>query len=716
MIGAFKDRLKKIQQKRTSKSGSKIISPAKADDLSQTQPEPVSTPAKTLEVAPVVSLFPKSPPVTDIFLGSTAQHADINREEIPSPKFEGKTSGDSFGSEITTSLHSGDPFPSFKDDTRENITVEAVNPSDDDDDDEFPSIPPPPVPALPPPDIMDLTPPPSDPAPLDNATKIEKKPSFKTALAKRHSSIVQKEVWKQKSDVLEGAMSAPLPLFIQSKPKGTLQESNFNDSSESLSSLPDSPPPTLPDSPPPLLPDSPPPLLPDDSNEMADDVMELPQTEELGSGSEDKGDLSLDPSHSPSEVLNQNSSNLESRPLSLPDSTPPIPPDSPTLPPTLPDSTPHAIPEPFPPTLPDSAPPTMSESLPSTLLDSAPPTMPESLPESLPTYFPSTSVPEPPISPLPTLHADTERHSLSVSPSDYIKTSTPQSQSSNDIQSVSLILAATPPSTSLSFERPPSEGHSKSSAKSPQSTIGAKPESQNEAFDDLKSSSEPNIEPAFSKDPGVQLRKGKQFRPTEYRQSFPLTINTQDTVRVISTDSPPASPDLKFTRVSKKIWKSPKNPLDDFLFSASTGNVTENFTPIHDSARHPTGSMRSLQSNDSTLLDRSSFLKNNLPGGGAVLSPLVAMTSTPTQREVADLEGGIDPKVPPAVPVGWDTESPIEKEKEMKIKDPIKPRQLEAVLRVTDRAKHSPINSFILDSNLLDVSNTSNLILWPSLY
>ena len=662
----------------------------KADDLSETKPIVQPTQLASSETSTPVDSFVheasplESPPVTDSIAGGTAQQGWTDRETM-TPKLESKTS------EIPSTHSSSTPFSfsGFKD---EDIIMQDNGPpsgNDDDDDDELPPIPPPPIPDMPPPDMMDLTP------PMEHNKRVKKKPSFKTVLRERHSSIAQKEVWKKKSDVLEGAMSGPLPLFIQSKANenGEMaqQGSAFKDSSESLSSVPDSPPPTLPDSPPPLLPDSPPPMLPDGSHE--DVFLEFSQTEKTGR-SKEKDDLGPSPGLSTpshlSDVLEQDaSSNLESvksRPLSLPDSPPP----------THPKPPPHA-------SLPDSAPPTLPESLPPTLPDSPPPTLPESLPPP-----PSTSVPELPISPLPnsSTSTDAERDLLSLSSSvnELIKTSTPRNQSSNDAQSrESLILAATPPSTSLSPDNPPSESHRKSPARSAQNT-----KLDGSSLDDFKSSSEPSLEPS-QQDDGVQLRADKHFRPVEYRQSFPLAVNTHETVKVISHGSPPASPDLKFTRVSKKTWKHFKGHLDDLSSSASTGNVTEG-TPARETSGRPTGSLRSLQSDDSFSLDRSHFLqKNQQAGGGATLSPLVAVsTSTPAHAPkkpaAADLGGGAEKQVSHAEPVG---KSPVEDgvcEEQLKLRGPVKPRQLDIVRRETDRSKKSPINSFVLDSNLLDVS------------
>ena len=154
--------------------------------------------------------------------------------------------------------------------------------------------------------------------------------------------------------------------------------------------------------------------------------------------------------------------------------------------------------------------------------------------------------------------------------------------------------------------------------------------------------------------------------------------------------------------------------MDDLSSSASTGNVAAS-PATHEFSQHHTGSLRSIQSDDSIVFDKSSFLPKN-QSGLAMLSPLVATsTTTPTHTQAAEeaTSDGSDtpppppPSLPPSYPVGRDTESPVVEdsyEQQAMIKGPIKPRQLDVIRRVSSKTKNSPISSFVLDSSLLDVS------------
>lgn len=178
-----------------------------------------------------------------------------------------------------------------------------------DDDDELPSVPPPPIPDLPPPPD-DL---PMDSDTEDNVHETNKeeqaaveavtntKSDQKTMKSMTKSSfrtIRKKEEWTRKSEALDSSMFEPLPLLVSSKttksrlpdplPEGDessghmkyttskqTEESNsltdedniLHGSSESLPSLPESPPPQLPDGPPPDLATSFPPEFESDITE-----------------------------------------------------------------------------------------------------------------------------------------------------------------------------------------------------------------------------------------------------------------------------------------------------------------------------------------------------------------------------------------------------------------------------------------------------------------
>ena len=246
------------------------------------------------------------------------------------------------------------------------------------------------------------------------------------------------------------------------------------------------------------------------------------------------------------------------------------------------------------------------------------------------------------------------------------------------------------------------------------------------ATDDLKSISTPNITAEGTHqrdDTKVQLRADKRLHPVEYRQSLPTS--TDKYVRVISDGSPPTSPDLKFTRVAKKKWTNMRNLSDDLSASASTGNVI-NEGRGGKSMGPTTGSLRSFQSDESISFEKSSFLqKPTIP------SPLAAMsTSTPTQISngprksdgfskkispiiVAKLkEGDKQRRLSPAnaravVPAGDGLHASADNLPQtqfLRVNRPLKRGQLDIVRGFTERAKQSPMSSFILDSNLLDVS------------
>ena len=199
-----------------------------------------------------------------------------------------------------------DVCPSLDDGTppqiREKSPATDFPPMDDDDDD-MPTAPPPPIPDLPPP---------SDDLPVgsdhsdesedileDNgqSTADEVPKEVKMTTKSSFRTIRRKEEWKRKSEELDSGMFDPLPLLVSNKTskshlpdsvpeedespkemkKNTTQlvdkeqeKDILHGSSESLPSLPESPPPQLPDGPPPDLPSS----FPPDKIEFESDALE----------------------------------------------------------------------------------------------------------------------------------------------------------------------------------------------------------------------------------------------------------------------------------------------------------------------------------------------------------------------------------------------------------------------------------------------------------
>lgn len=256
--------------------------------------------------------------------------------------------------------------------------------------------------------------------------------------------------------------------------------------------------------------------------------------------------------------------------------------------------------------------------------------------------------------------------------------------------------------------------------------------------DDMKSASASDINISHQhSDNRVQLRKGKGVRSAHYRQSLPLSV---DTVKVISHGSPPASPDLKFTRIAKRTWRSPRKMIDDLSSSASTGNVIDDIS-THELRGAMTESLHSFQSNDSISLDRSSFSQKYQKT--PILSPLVAVsTSTPlsgestdtgtsqssqekilprnTSAAARDVEKLTPGQSPSPANVRWSkvaagngvNSSSASHEQLLKIASSLKRGQLDVVRRATGGGR-SPISSFVLDSNLLDVSSARFMSFFP---
>jgi hypothetical protein len=202
-------------------------------------------------------------------------------------------------------------------------------------------------------------------------------------------------------------------------------------------------------------------------------------------------------------------------------------------------------------------------------------------------------------------------------------------------------------------------------------------------------------------------------------------MDHHETVKVISHGSPPASPDLKFTRIAKKKWT--KRVLQDNLsLSASTGNVLDDTDTNSTPPAATAVSLHSLQSNDSISLDRANFVLRNLKL--PTESPLAAANqSTPSSsREIRTVSpaGGVASAAQgwPPLAVGKHKPSSSEGEgssndnlllvsrgQQLRISGPLKRGQLDVIRRGSgaDRRRNSPFSSFILDSNLLDVSAIS---------
>lgn len=248
--------------------------------------------------------------------------------------------------------------------------------------------------------------------------------------------------------------------------------------------------------------------------------------------------------------------------------------------------------------------------------------------------------------------------------------------------------------------------------------------------DDMKSASASDINTSHQRsDNRVQLRKGKGIRSAHYRQSLPLSV---DTVKVISHGSPPASPDLKFTQIARRTWRSPRKMIDDLSSSASTGNVIDDIS-THKLRGAMTESLHSFRSNDSISLDRSSFSQRYQKT--PVLSPLVAVsTSTPlsgestdtgtsqssqekilprnTSAAARDVEKLTPGQSPSPVNMRWSKVAAGNDMQLLKIAGSLKRGQLDVVRRATGGGR-SPISSFVLDSNLLDVSSARFMSFFP---
>ena len=203
-------------------------------------------------------------------------HEDLEQRKAPnSPLPTASVPGRMVPDKENTNLHEHTP-----------TQVHKTSLVQTEEDDEVPTAPPPPIPDLPPPpdDLqMDV-----DPGGTEEnlETVVESKHKETTVTTKSSfRTTKRKKEWMRKSQELDSIMFDPLPLLVSTKdgqrpeplPEETessqhteeeTQSLSNNDnvlhgSSESLPSLPDSPPPQLPDGPPPDLPSS---FLPEGSD------------------------------------------------------------------------------------------------------------------------------------------------------------------------------------------------------------------------------------------------------------------------------------------------------------------------------------------------------------------------------------------------------------------------------------------------------------------
>ena len=236
-------------------------------------------------------------------LHTDVSHSSINSETAASEKTD--TSKDETQDDTGQSLPEDTPHQLNK----KSLTIDLdLPPENVEVDDELPTAPPPPIPDLPPPpddlhmdssteDKVDTTHD-LDPSVVEAVskedgvtTKTTKKSSFRT--------IRKKEEWTRKSEALDSTMFEPLPLLVfstksripdpvpeegESSSQQTKEETSrhtkvtksptdndiLHGSSESLPSLPESPPPQLPDGPPPDLPT----FFPPDGMEIESELME----------------------------------------------------------------------------------------------------------------------------------------------------------------------------------------------------------------------------------------------------------------------------------------------------------------------------------------------------------------------------------------------------------------------------------------------------------
>ena len=246
------------------------------------------------------------------------------------------------------------------------------------------------------------------------------------------------------------------------------------------------------------------------------------------------------------------------------------------------------------------------------------------------------------------------------------------------------------------------------------------------AEDDLKSTSAPNFEQSIyslsgehllsgqfnSDNRGIKFQTGKLSYPASYHQNPPLSVESQSSIKVISDGSLPVSPDLKFTRVSKQTWKGSRKMNDNLSSSASTGNVVGD---SGSTVELRTTSLHSFSSDNSFYNERSEFLQKHQktsPLTAASISSSIAnnievKSSSSPNKDLSIYEQEKQESIPKQNLLEEDARNSLEslsQEQSYKITGPLKCGQLGVIRRAVERERSSPIASFILDSNLLDVS------------
>ena len=109
--------------------------------------------------------------------------------------------------------------------------------------------------------------------------------------------------------------------------------------------------------------------------------------------------------------------------------------------------------------------------------------------------------------------------------------------------------------------------------------------------------------------------------PARFRQSVPLSPDDLQKVKVISEGEVMHSPDIKYTRVTKRRWRRQQQEqrvFDDLSSSASTGNIIHSAT-FPESEIQETTSLRSFGSSSESL----KLEDTRRPEPGSHLSPLV---------------------------------------------------------------------------------------------
>lgn len=701
VIDSFTERLNEIRENRASKNTSRIFPIPKVGGISPTNRrafEYKTSPEKTAIAKTGLtnssslweSKFPRKSQASNV-QSISPRHLKKNRFGMQSNIGEHSNSRQDH---TQVGVKTGSPkVGKFK--WPESATASGLDDiemaKDSSEDDDLPPVPPPPVPDFPPPDI-ELLPGPG----MENGEETSPKtpPTVVTRIpVGPHSSLRTRQwtkAWQRRSTFLEDNMSEPLPLLIQSKVvenNKELEQKVVKDSSSSESI------PSIPDYPPPMVPENPPPMLPDETEGGEIVLPEIPSS-------------GPSPQRTPA-LMTKETQNHEQSASALPElaSVPFSPPKENVSPPDSPQVFPSV------------------PALPKMLL-----------PASLP--------PAPPLSSLPNLLTDTEGI-VTLNADSSTNLSTPRSERSTD----DLIML---PNTQLSNFKGVSPSRtpdfpsqhtntSTSAAESPTISVSSlhssvcnksKPSLLRPIVieDDLmKSTSMPSFDGTSASLPALRAKPSsfnQSTRSMDYRNlgkeqtdSSPVVLrlpsmvvqHRYNQVKVISQGSPPISPDLKFTRVAKKTWKKPNHLREnDLSSSASTGNVSQGmgFYPDHIGPR--TASLQSFGCIDSMIQhERHSYLKK--------LSPLTAMTGISMEDKPQTssnyLDGETEMQVeeegrehlPEAESASAASADNI-KEQEAQVTGPLKRGRLDDFRRNARRVDKSPFGSFVLDSNLLDVS------------